>query len=291
MFTYLGWADLCYNGRNSSKINGGAPRRFLFGTREGKALGIYGVLVISHGSRSEHWVRLVDEVVHAVQVPKGIPVYSSFLEIVEGRLIQDGITHLESLGVTDIIVVPLFISSGSTHIDEISYALGVKPKPILPTDMTPFAIRAVIHFTAPIDDDPVIAQIVYEKMKPLSADPSNEIVLLVGHGSIERDFHLLWRRGLEKLALRLKERGGFDEVDVAMLLPNQIPAKMNRWSKLKPHHTILVVPLFLSEGYFTNEVIPERLQGYNYQYNGRSLLPHPLLARWIERQTAPFLEM
>jgi sirohydrochlorin ferrochelatase len=244
----------------------------------------YGILVISHGSRSEEWVRLVDDAVADMQVSKGTPVFSSFLEIVEGRLIQDGITHLESLGVTDIIVVPLFISSGSTHIDEISYALGVKPEPILPTDMTPFAIRSRIHFTAPIDDDPVIAQIVYEKMKPLSVDPAREIVMLVGHGSIEKGFHLLWRRGLEQLAFRLKEYGGFDEVDTAMLLPDQLPLKMEWWRKRKPDHAILVAPLFLSEGYFTNEVIPDRLQKYNYKYNGKALLPHPLLARWMERQ-------
>ncbi|NHN29659.1 sirohydrochlorin chelatase [Paenibacillus agricola] len=250
----------------------------------------YGVLVISHGSRNEKWVHLVDEAVNAMQIPDGIPVYASFLEIVEGRLIQDGITHLESLGVTDIIAVPLFISSGSTHIDEISYALGVKPEPVLPTDMTPFAIQAKLHFTNPIDDDPIIAQILYEKMKPLSLKPAEEIVLLVGHGSVERNFHILWRRGLERLASRLKEYGDFDEVDVAMLLPDQIDRKMNHWLKLKPNHMVLVVPVFLSEGYFTNEVIPERLQGYTYKYNGSSLLPHPLVARWLERQTAIFWE-
>jgi sirohydrochlorin ferrochelatase len=272
----------------ANKLTEGHRSASFFVRERGLPLVSYGVLVISHGSRSEKWVRLVDDAVSAVQVPINIPVFSSFLEIVEGRLIQDGITHLESLGVTDIIVVPLFISSGSTHIDEISYALGVKPEPVLPTDMIPFAIETQIHFTAPIDDDPVIAQILYEKMKPLSAAPDKEIVLLVGHGSIERNFHLLWRRGLEKLASRLKECGGFNEVDVAMLLPDQISRKMDRWRKLKPQHTVLVVPLFLSEGYFTNEVIPERLKGYTYQYNGRSLLPHPLLARWIERQTAPF---
>jgi sirohydrochlorin ferrochelatase len=248
----------------------------------------YGILIISHGSRSLEWVRLVDEAVEAMRVPQGVPVFSSFLEIVEGRLIQDGILQLESLGVTDIIVVPLFVSSGSTHIDEISYALGVKPEPLLPTDMKPFAINSRVHFTAPIDDDPDIARILYEKMKPLSADPSKEIALLVGHGSVERGFHLLWRRGLERLAARLKTLGGFDEVDTAMLLPDQISRKMHLWRMRKPDHTVLVVPLFVSEGYFTNEVIPSRLTGYIYRYSGRSLLPHPLLSRWMERQTAAY---
>ncbi|MBP1153922.1 MULTISPECIES: CbiX/SirB N-terminal domain-containing protein [unclassified Paenibacillus] len=249
----------------------------------------YGILVISHGSRSGDWVRLVDEAVEAVRVPEGVPVYSSFLEIVEGRLIQDGITHLESLGVTDIIVVPLFVSSGSTHIDEISYALGVKDKPLLPTDLEPFAIRARIHFTSPIDDDPIIADIIYAKIKALSRDPQKEILLLVGHGSIEKGFHLLWRRGMEKLAMRLQALGGFDEAEVAMLLPDQISRKMKWWLDRKPEHTVIVAPLFLSAGYFTGEVIPERLSGYEYRYNGEALLPHPGISRWIERQVEPYI--
>jgi len=248
----------------------------------------YGILVISHGSRSAGWGRLVDEAVEAVEAPEGVPVYSSFLEIVEGRLIQDGITHLETLGVTDIIVVPFFVSSGSTHLDEISYALDVKPEPELPTELQPFTIKARIHFTSPIDDDRVIAEFLYKKMKPLSADPAGEIALLVGHGSAEPGFHERWLQGMTRLADRLKESGGFDEVDTAMLLPNQIPEKMNKWNRYKPDHNVLVVPLFLSEGYFTNNVIPSRLTGYIYEYNGRALLPHPLLSRWIERQTAPF---
>ncbi|WP_079914125.1 sirohydrochlorin chelatase [Paenibacillus sp. 32352] len=250
----------------------------------------HGILVISHGSRSEEWVRLVDEAVLAMHVPANVPVYSSFLEIVEGRLIQDGITALEMQGVTDIVVIPLFVSSGSTHIDEISYALGVKKEPVLPTDMLPFDIKARVHFTSPIDDDPDIAAILYEKLKPLSVDPSQEIVLLVGHGSVEKGFFEPWQDGMRKLAMRIQALGGFDEVDTAMLLPDQIPSKLNKWSECKPHHTVLAAPLFLSEGYFTNEVIPSRMQGYTYKYNGRALLPHPLLTRWMERQAAPFLE-
>ncbi|WP_438448086.1 sirohydrochlorin chelatase [Gorillibacterium sp. sgz5001074] len=249
----------------------------------------FGVLVISHGSRSAEWVRLVDEAVAGVRLDEGIPVVSSFLEIVEGRLIQDGIRMLEAEGVTDIVVVPLFVSSGSTHIDEISYALGVIPEPNLPTDMVPFERSAAIHFTSPIDDDPDIARIVFEKVRELSVQPDKEILLLVGHGSIEKGFHLRWKTGLERLAARLKELGGFDEADVSMLLPDQIPWKMKRWRKLKPEHRVIVAPLFLSEGYFTKQVIPSRMEGYEYRYNGQAMLPHPLVSRWMENQIRPVL--
>ena len=115
----------------------------------------YGVLVISHGSRDEGWVQLVEDAVNAVRMPANVPMYASYLELVEGRLIQDGIDQLsKGQGVTDIIVVPLFVSSGSTHIDEISYALGVIAEPLLETDMEPLDIKARIHFTSPIDDHP-----------------------------------------------------------------------------------------------------------------------------------------
>ncbi|MEW9701932.1 sirohydrochlorin chelatase [Paenibacillus sp. SI8] len=246
----------------------------------------YGVLVISHGSRDEGWVKLVDQAVAAVEMPAGMPIFSSYLELVEGRLIQDGIYSLEAQGVTDIIVVPLFVSSGSTHIDEISYALGVIPEPVLETDLERFDIKARIHFTSPIDDDPVIAEIIYEKIKELSDAPSQEIVLLIGHGSVEKGFHLKWREGLEQLAQRLKALGGYDEADVAMLLPDQVKRKMLWWAKHKPEHAIVVAPLFLSEGYFTNKVIPSRMEGFQYRYNGQALLPSPLISKWIEKQIA-----
>ncbi|WP_315971311.1 CbiX/SirB N-terminal domain-containing protein [Paenibacillus sp. N3.4] len=187
---------------------------------------------------------------------------------------------------TDIIVVPLFVSSGSTHIDEISYALGVIEEPALETDLERFEIQARIHFTSPIDDDPVIAEIIYAKIKPLSDSPSQEILLLVGHGSVEKGFHLKWRKGLELLAGRLKALGGYDEADVAMLLPDQVKRKMAWWAKKKPEHTVVVAPLFLSEGYFTNKVIPCRMEGFEYRYNGLALLPSPLISKWIEKQIA-----
>jgi sirohydrochlorin ferrochelatase len=107
---------------------------------------------------------------------------------------------------------------------------------------------------------------------------------------VEKGFHLRWRKGLEQLAASLKIVGGFDEVDVAMLLPDQVKRKMKSWMKKKPEHTVIVAPLFLSEGYFTNQVIPLRMQGFSYKYNGKAMLPHPLISRWMEKQIRQMIE-
>ncbi|WP_409342886.1 sirohydrochlorin chelatase [Paenibacillus sp. MBLB4367] len=249
----------------------------------------FGVLVISHGSRSADWVRLVDEAVAAVRVSDGVPVYASYLELVEGRLIQDGITALEEQGVTDIAVVPLFLSSGSTHLDEIRYALGLQAEPKLPTELELFRVHARLHWGWPIDDDPDTASLLYTNLAALSVNPASETVIIVGHGSEEPGFHERWQQGLSLLAERLRTLGGFGEVTTAMLLPDQVKRRMERLHKEKPKDAVIIAPFFLSEGYFTRHVIPSRLQGFDYRYNGRALLPSPLVSRWMEKQITALL--
>lgn len=244
----------------------------------------YGVLVISHGSREEDWVRLVDEAVAQARLPEGVLRYSSYLEIVEGRLIQDGIDELEREGVTDLIVVPLFASSGSVHIDEIRYALGVQEASTLPTDLERLRIEAKVHWTSVIDDHPLIVDLMLEKLRALSQDPKREALLVVGHGAADPGFYERWRSVLESLAAKLQERGGFAAAEAALLLPDETRSVMERLRIAYPDGDVLVVPFFISEGYFTRRVIPQRFSGYDYKYNGETLLPHPNVARWIEQQ-------
>jgi sirohydrochlorin ferrochelatase len=253
-----------------------------------------GVLVISHGSRDAQWVKLVREAVRDVDTSGfhiDVPIECAFLELVDGYLIQDGIDRLEQAGVTDMIVVPLFVSSGSTHIDEISWALGVKAQSILPTDLQKFRVEANVHLCEAIDDDPEIAQLLVDKLGPLSTDPHSEVVLIVGHGSKEPNFHEQWQKGLSSLADQVQSLGGYAAVDTVMLLPNQAAERIQSWQELKPEWSVLIAPLFLSEGYFTNKVIPERFAGYSYRYAGATLLPSPHISRWMERAMRSKLQL
>ncbi|GGG78578.1 sirohydrochlorin chelatase [Paenibacillus radicis (ex Gao et al. 2016)] len=253
-----------------------------------------GILVISHGSREAEWVKLVDEAVAAaVSMPSltGVPVYSSFLEIVEGRLIQDGIDALEAQGVTELFVLPLFVSSGSTHVDEIGQAFGQPPISELEGDLGTFRVmQANIHIGQPIDEDEEIVELLLSNIWPLSASADRETLLLIGHGSKEPVFHERWQQGLNRLAERLRELGGFAHAATAMLLPDQAAERMRELQQKRPDEAVIVVPLFLSKGYFTNTVIPKRLSGLDYRYNGEAMLPHPAVARWIERRISTWLE-
>ncbi|MWV47083.1 cobalamin biosynthesis protein CbiX [Paenibacillus sp. HJL G12] len=247
-----------------------------------------GVLVISHGSREQAWVDLVDNAIQQLPLRGNLPVAASFLEIVEGRLIQDGLDLLESQGVTDILVIPLFVSSGSTHVNEIAYALGVIDAPSFESDLAPFRVHANITYGSPIEHGSYVAEMIWDKAKTVSRTPEKEALILIGHGSSYDSFRERWEQGLAKLAEQVRELGGLAEADYALLRPDTVRAKVEYWQNERGMQ-VIAAPLFLSEGYFIREVIPKRLEGLTYRYSGKSLLPHPLLTVWIDEQIQDWL--
>ena len=83
-----------------------------------------GVLVIAHGSPSESWCSPVRNATDEVDLP--YPVELGFLEFVPNETINLAVERLDDAGVTEIIAVPLFVSSHSSHIQEIEYVLGLR---------------------------------------------------------------------------------------------------------------------------------------------------------------------
>ncbi|HEX7058068.1 MAG TPA: CbiX/SirB N-terminal domain-containing protein [Bacilli bacterium] len=248
----------------------------------------YGVLVISHGSRSASWVKLVDEAVSAMRLSASLPVECSFLESVAQRMIQDGINRLEAQGITDLLVVPLFICAGSSHVAEIAWAFGANPAFRGVSRLAPLRVQSVVHFLAPLDDDPEVAEMLLDNIRPLSVNSAKEVVLIVAHGSGGEDSQAKWQTVLGSLAGMLKTRGGFAHVEGATLSTGEVPVVLRKWADLYPEADVIVVPFFLSEGYFTKTVIPAELVGFKCRYNGAALLPSPRLVKWLERRIADF---
>ncbi|WP_169713710.1 sirohydrochlorin chelatase [Paludifilum halophilum] len=236
-----------------------------------------GVLVIAHGSRSGRWVREVEEAV--AQAGIHLPVVVGYLEMVEGRSIADGVRKLERWGVRRILAVPLFVSSGSTHLEEIRYALGINRGPCVPTDLQPIHPRAEVFWCPAMDTHSCMVDILTERVRSLSRCPERESLLLVAHGSDKPGFRQKWEKGLQRLSEILKNRFAFPAVDFAMLQVGDVRQKAER---LKDFDPVLALPIFLSPGYFTEEVVPKALEDIPCSYLGETYLPHPAVSRWIE---------
>ncbi|SMO92333.1 sirohydrochlorin chelatase [Melghirimyces algeriensis] len=241
------------------------------------ASGKEGVLVLAHGSPNPEWNRLVENAVR--QVKTKLPITVGYLESVTGQSISDGIYFLEKKGVERILTVPLFVSSGSTHLEEIQYALGIKRFSRIRTNLQRIRPQADIVWCKAMDAHPFMVRILEDRVRALLPNPEKENLLLVAHGSEKPGFRDVWEKGLQQLADHLHQRFPFQEVEISMLQVGDVREKAKTLSHLG---RLLVLPVFLGRGYFTDVRIRQELEGVSGVSYGETYLPHPLVSRWVE---------
>jgi sirohydrochlorin ferrochelatase len=166
-------------------------------------------------------------------------------------------------------------------------------------ELVPVDTETEIVLTNAIDDHWAIADILVDHATTLIEDPANETIVLVAHGTDNESNFAGWVNSSESLAeqMRLKLRYGMglniNDVRYSFVFPNEtlhsdllVRAVVENLSATS--HPI-VVPLMVSEGYFTGRKIPGLLQNLSYAYpeeGARALTPHPNVAEWIELMVA-----
>lgn len=237
----------------------------------------YGVLVIAHGTKNKHAKTLIENTVQDVQTP--FPKTIAYLEFDEELTISSGISLLENIGVNKIIIIPLFVSSGSTHLDEIKYMLGLDYSTNHP-DIQQISKNTPILWCSPMDDDPILYELIFEQLSSLSSNSSEENLLLIAHGSEKAHNNLIWKQLLEKIKQKIEHHYSFAAISYATLHPDNVTFVAE--SLLQNGKKLIVIPLVMSQGYLTEKKIPSKLEGLNVIWNGQTLIPHPLMTSWLE---------
>jgi len=251
-----------------------------------------GVLVIAHGSDEAQWNEDVINAVKKVNLP--YPVVLGFLEYHE-QDIPSAVSVLENKGVNRIIAVPLFVCTYSNHIEEIRYVLGLRdtlpetdpssaPRARESTEeaaLIPIQSRAKIVLASAIDDHPAAAAILAEHLGEISKSPENEIAVLAGHGWDAPEYKEKWDEMFTSLASQVKTAMGLKDARHAFVAMGD-PPLADMVSAAMTEGDVLIVPVMLSEGYFTKTLIPRLLTGLTYRYTEKSLLPNLSAAAIIE---------
>ncbi len=251
-----------------------------------------GVLVIAHGTPSEGWCGPVREAVEDVSLP--YPIELGFLEFVPNKTIGDAVERLDEDGVNKIIAVPLFVSSYSSHIQEIEYILGLRATPPGDEELERVETSAEITLTKTMDDHSLVGYILADRTVELSEDPGNETVVIISHGT-EDEAGLAtqinnqdWLAGETKKILKwwMDPSIKIKDIRYAFIHLNETsyPDLTTRSvvENASLEGDVIVLPLMISEGFFTARRIPQLLEGLSYRYDGKALASHPNVARWIE---------
>ncbi|HEX6694125.1 MAG TPA: CbiX/SirB N-terminal domain-containing protein [Longimicrobiales bacterium] len=259
-----------------------------------------GTLVIAHGGGPE-WDAQVRTV--AAQVNTGGPVEVSFLMGPGAKTapFQSAAKKLVDAGAKEIVVVPVLVSSHSGHYDQIRYLAGL----IDSIDETMMhhlhmggieraAVNVPIRVAAALDNAPEMAVVLAERARAAAAEPASQALFLIGHGSNSAEDHAAWMANLRPVADSVKSLTGFRSVLIGLVrddAPAAVRAEAVRSARemiqLQAAVTgrdVVVIPILISRGQVSEQKIPADLQGLPIRYAPVPLLPHPQIARWIEKR-------
>jgi sirohydrochlorin ferrochelatase len=172
------------------------------------------ILLLAHGGSSS-WNKEVDQIAQAAD--KTFPTETAFGMATKSAM-EAAIDRLHSRGVTEIAVVPLFVSSHSSVITSTQYLLGLIAEapaelasyakmnhrhggsgdhsaysPRTSSDPTkPIDLPIPVRWTNPLNRHPLVAQILISRAQSISSNPEEEAVVLVAHGPVTDEENAKW---------------------------------------------------------------------------------------------------
>lgn len=136
---------------------------------------------------------------------------------------------------------------------------------------------------------PLIDQILVDRVRSLSQEPTNESVLILGHGPGDDAENERWLAAMQQRAARLSEIGRFRQVQCETLREDWPEKRIAAEERIRRFVTegnqnggrAIVVP-FRVAGFGPYR---EVLTGLDYVADGRGFCPHSNMTRWL-RETA-----
>lgn len=273
-----------------------------------------GVLLLAHGGKAE-WNERVAEVAKTVDV--STPTAVAF-GMASRASIQRAVDQLAARGVTEIIAVPLFVSSHSSVITSTEYLLGLRAE--APKDLALFAkmdhsshgAPAVDHsahtahapavdpaspivstlpirMTAAFNRHPLIGAIVADRARSISVTPQSEAVIVVAHGPVPDDDNRRWLDDMAVLAQHASTSAPYASVGYLTVRDDAGPVMREAATKelrdkvqaqIALGRRVLIVPHLMSFGGI-EQGIRTRLEGLDYTMTTQALMPDERILSWV----------
>jgi sirohydrochlorin cobaltochelatase len=261
-----------------------------------------GTIIIAHGG-GPAWDAQVLQVAKLVNT--GGPVEVSFLMgpgAATARF-QDAARKLVAAGATQIVVVPMLVSSHSGHYEQIRYLAGevdtlseAMMHHLHMSGIERAQVNVPIRVARAIDDAPHVARVVAERALAMASSPQDRALFIVGHGPNSAEDHAAWMSNLRIVADSVRALTGFRDVKVGLVrddAPAPVRAEAVRTVRdmIEMQHAltqqpVVVVPVLISKGSVSDVKIPADLAGLPIVYRGETLLPHAHMARWVEARVS-----
>ncbi len=254
----------------------------------------FGVLVLEEGNAPQ-WTETTRQIKTAFMAR--FPVAFAF-GLADPDDMQHGIDQLEARRVKKIVVVPLFYSSQASVIKQVRYLLGIGKNPSQSLFKTyqdlagPPQKRLEIHvpvvLTPTLDSSSVLEKILLSRILSLRLSRKGQNLVVISEEPDSSRAAKNWKEVLSRLAVQIGRRAGFKSAQVFLLSEGDsqdktaLSEKMFRESieKLRLSGPVFILSTELAADLLTQR-LSRILSGLLVGYNGKTLLPNPLIAPWV----------
>jgi sirohydrochlorin cobaltochelatase len=167
--------------------------------------------------------------------------------------------------------------------------------------LTPLSFKSEIILVSALDDHSIVADIIFSRINELSVNPPNETIIIVGHGPNPEEDNRKWVAAMESLTDQVREKQKQNGVSSRAIFCITVrdDADKEIYAQAREHlrglvrqagksGDVIIIPLLLSKGGVEQGII-KRLEGLTYKWNGNTLLPDPMITRFIESSVSQAL--
>lgn len=266
-----------------------------------------GVLLVNHGSRSATWRQALLDLETKVKdsiLAKGIvqDIRTAFMEYNEPS-IATRLKEFDSMGYTDVVIVPIFLTVSPHSFDDIPTIIGQKEDPqsmevLKMENIQRYTPKAKTHITPLLDFTDILQKNILRRVKDISKHPEEEGLVLMAYG--DETYMKEWSELLDKVGSYVKTNTGITAHSygwcghVAHYNPDSTAVAINR--VLNTKKTAVVVPVLVAhDEMFQIKIIGDgiaKIQGSKDKvvYKPDAILPDANVEQWVIDIVATFTE-
>ena len=205
--------------------------------------------------------------------------------------IQEALTRFDNNSVSNIVILPLFLSKYNHILKEIR------------KNISAYRFSGQIYFNETISESYLSAQILLDHINKLSKNPSKERIVILGRGAVDKKTELLMKRELEKLSKYVKERHSFKSIQIGIYYSYNSQEKIKEIKDREVDdiviHTAakkgktLVVPFFIGPKYSNmmslTHFFNRKFVDIDLIHNSDEILLHPNYLHWMKKTANSYL--
>ena len=275
-----------------------------------------GILLLAHGGSAE-WNGRVTELATKVNATRATEIAFGMATRAN---IQGAVDKLVARGVTEIVAVPLFVSSWSSVIRSTEYLLGLRKEAPAALAIyakmnhapaggstagtaghdhvgdssaadgtTPVKSPVPVRMSSALNDHPIVIDILVSRARAISRDRGKEALVIVAHGPNDEEDNRRWLADMGSLAAGIQRTERFASLEYLTLRDDaEKPVRDAATARLRgivqrelsAGRRVLIVPLLISFGGIERG-LRERLDGLSYTMANAALMPDDCLAAWV----------